>query len=58
MWTAMGTMDVTTIHDYFNQVPDDTAYNKETKDCGENLTESANGSPNLPQDEFVPRPTW
>ena len=38
LWkTAMGTMDIATIHDYFDQVPDKAAYNKETEDCGENL---------------------
>ena len=47
-------MNVATIHDYFNQVPNKVAYNEETDDCGENLAESANGSPNLTQDGFVP----
>ena len=54
----MGTVDIATIHGYFYQVPNYAAYNEETKDGGEHFAASPNGSPNLTQDEFVPRPTW
>ena len=48
LWqTAVGIMYTATIHDYFYQVPDSVAYNQGTKDCGENLADSENGSPNL-----------
>ena len=49
----MGTINIATIHDYLYQVPNDTAYNEGTKDRREHFAESANGSPNLTQDECV-----
>ena len=50
----MGTVNIATIHGYLYQVPNYIAYNKETKDRGEHFAKSANGSPNLTQDEFMP----
>ena len=53
--TAMGTMNIATIHDYLYQVPNYTAYDGEAK---EHFAESTNDSPNLTQDEFIPWSTW
>ena len=54
----MGTVNIATIHDYLYQVPNNTAYNEETENRGEHFAKSANGSPNLTQNECMPRATW